>query len=159
MNIRTIGLFTVSCLAICAAWAEPASRPDFKGDWKLNVAKSDLGPMPVPTSHSMKVIHQGPGLQVATSIVGGPQGDAHYDSKYTTDGKESVNPIGPGTAKSKVTWDAGTLRINSDLDLEGAAIAVNGIWALSEDGNVLTQTAHVTSAEGEFDLKYVFEKQ
>jgi len=32
-------------------------------------------------------------------------------------------------------------------------------WSLSEGGKVLIVVSHVTVPQGEFDLKYVFEKQ
>jgi hypothetical protein len=38
-------------------------------------------------------------------------------------------------------------------------VGIKNVWTLSDDGKTLTQSAHITSAMGEFDQKLVFEKQ
>jgi hypothetical protein len=55
--------------AICAALFPAAAgrrddKPDFTGDWKLNVGKSDFGQRPGPLRASMKVSHRDPALHI-----------------------------------------------------------------------------------------------
>ena len=38
-------------------------------------------------------------------------------------------------------------------------VTTEAVWALSADGKTLTISVHFTSAMGEADQKYVFEKQ
>jgi hypothetical protein len=134
------------------------AKPNFSGDWKLNVDKSDFGPMPPPTTMTQKIDHADPDLKVSTSQ-SGPQGDISYDAKYTTDGKECTNTVGPMEAKSTVTWDGDDLAVTTDLDANGMQIKIKGKWSLSADGKTLTQSAHVNTPQGEIDMKYVLEKQ
>ena len=134
------------------------AKPNFSGDWKLNVDKSEFGPMPPPTSMTMKIDHDDPNMKVATAV-SGPQGDMSVDAKYTTDGKESINSMGPMEAKSTMNWDGDDLAVTTKLDAGGTEIAIKGKWTLSTDGKTLTQATHLTSPQGEVDLKYVFEKQ
>lgn len=147
----------VITLAMGLAGAAQA-KPNFSGDWKLNVDKSEFGPMPPPTSMSVKIDHTDPDLKVATQQ-SGAQGDMNYEVKYTTDGKESTNTIGPMEAKSTATWDSDDLIVNTKLDANGMQITIKGKWSLSADGKTLTQSSHLTSPQGEIDLKQVFEKQ
>lgn len=134
------------------------AKPNFTGDWKLNPDKSDFGPMPPPSSMSAKIDHADPDLKVSTQQ-SGAQGDMSFDAKYTTDGKESTNSMGPIEAKSTVNWEGNDLAINTKVDANGMQLAIKGKWAMSEDGKTMTQTAHFTSPQGEFDMKLVFDKQ
>lgn len=151
-------LFGLCLLAGITALAD--SKPDFSGDWKLNKEKSDFGPIPVPDSLTHKIDHKDPDLKVTTHQTGGPQGDATYEAKYTTDGKECLNQFGDQLkSKSKLTWDGAALLVNTDLDFGGTQLTIKGKWTLSEDGKVMTQTAHIESPQGAIDTTYVFDKQ
>jgi hypothetical protein len=134
------------------------AKPNFTGDWKLNADKSDFGPMPPPSAMAIKIDHDDPNLKVATTQ-SGAQGDVSYEAKYTTDGKESTNSMGPMEAKSTVNWDGDALLFSTKLEAGEMKFDAKGKWMLSEDGKTLTQTIHITSAQGEFDIKQILEKQ
>jgi hypothetical protein len=151
-------IFLTICTLALGLAAGAQAKTNFSGDWKLNVDKSDFGPMPPPTSMTSKIDHADPSMKVATSM-SSPQGEMSYDAKYTTDGKENANTMGPMEAKTTMTWDADDLTVTTKLDAGGTEIAIKGKWSLSADGKTLTQTAHVTSPQGEVDVKYVFDKQ
>jgi hypothetical protein len=151
-------ILTAACTLALGLAAAAQAKPNFSGDWKLNVDKSDFGPMPPPTTMTLKIDHADPSLKVATAAATA-QGEMNYDAKYTTDGKESTNSMGPMEAKSTMIWDGDDLAVTTKLDAGGTEIAVKGKWALSADGKTITQTAHVTSPQGEIDMKYVFDKQ
>ncbi len=133
-------------------------KTDFSGTWKLNVAKSDFGVLSGPTSRTDVVTHKDPSLSDSVTAEG-PQGKQEYNVNYTTDGKEALNKIGPREVKSTLKWAGSNLVINSkfvynDMDVTGEAT-----WALSADGKTLTINVHLSSAMGEADQKFVFEKQ
>jgi hypothetical protein len=153
-------------LALIGLWlaagaaATAQTKPDFSGDWKLNIAKSEFGQMPAPDSMSQKIDYKDPDLKVTTHAVGGPQGDVTYDAKYTTDGKECLNQFGDQIkAKSKLAWDGSTLVVDTNMDFGEMQITIKGKWTLSEDGKVLKQTAHFDSPQGSIDVTYLFDKQ
>jgi len=142
-----------------AAAAIAADKPNFSGDWKLNTAKSELGPIPPPSSMTEKIDHKDPDMKVSTSSVGGPQGDLNYELKYTTDGKECVNHIGDSELKSTVNWQGDALAIHTKADFGQGEMDIKGNWTLSSDGKTLKQTAHIETPQGPLDLTYIFDKQ
>lgn len=151
-------LFCCAIAGLALGAGQAQAKPNFTGDWKLNAAKSDFGPMPPPEKLTMKIDHKEPNINVKQAQ-SGPQGDMEADIKYTTDGKETTNTIGPMEAKSTATWEADVLVISTKLNLGGTDLTIKGKWTLSEDGKTLTNAAHIVSPQGEIDITYVLEKQ
>ena len=134
------------------------TKPNFSGTWKLNVAKSDFGPLPAPDSRVDVIVHNDPTIKDDVNQTGG-QGDFTGTINYTTDGKEATNKMGPLEVKSTLGWEGSHLVVNSKLMLNDAEITIKGVWTLSDDGKTLTQDAHINSPMGELDTKTVFDKQ
>jgi len=136
------------------------AAPNFSGEWKMNASKSDFGPMAAqaPEVLTRSIKHADPVLEIATYSKGA-QGEIKTQLKYTTDGKESVNKLPNGDAKGTAKWQGDHLVIESTREAQGMQIKQADTWTLSEGGKVLTVASHVTIPQGEFDLKYVFEKQ
>jgi hypothetical protein len=149
MGAITLGLSLAGALS---------AKPNFTGDWKLNVDKSEFGPFPPPTSMTMKIEHADPDMKVASSQ-SGQQGDISYDAKYSTDGKETANTIGPMEMKSTAVWEADDLIVTTKFEANGAEIVIKSKWTLSQEGKVLTQNAHITGPQGDVDVAYVMDKQ
>lgn len=146
-------------LCCSAAMSASSEKPNFSGTWKLNLADSDLGPMPAPKEMILKIVHKDPDLIVTTLISGGPQGDLNYEAKYTTDGKETVNRLAGHDAHCTVTWDHDTLLLKTTADFGAGTVTIESRWNLLQDGKVLKQSAHVSAAQGSFDPTYVFDKE
>jgi len=160
MNRR---VFALSAIVAAACFAAPAdSKPDFSGDWKLNVDKSNFGPMPGPESSTRKIVHKDPDVAVTTTQTGGPQGDMTTDVKFTTDGKEVTNviktPNGDIEIKTTGTWDGKDIKTNNKLNIQGMDITSEERMALSDDGKVLTNTQKISTPQGDFEVSLVFEK-
>ncbi len=139
-------------MTILAAGAQAA--PNLTGVWKLNLAKSDYGPVPQPEVMTRTINHNDPSLQLST-YQKGAQGDVTTELKYSTDGKPSENKGSKGTAK----WDGDKLNIEYVRDFNGTEIKGHEVWNLSADGKVLTINNHLTAPQGEFDITLVFDKQ
>jgi hypothetical protein len=135
------------------------SKPNFSGTWKLNVAKSDFGPVPAPDSRTDVIDHSDPVLKVNTSLVGGPQGNMDAISNYTTDGKEATNHMGPREVKATIVWDGAKLVYNGKTTFQDAELTIKSIWTLSDDGKTLTQNVHFTTPMGEADQTLIYDKQ
>ena len=144
--------FTVVALSAMTLLA----GPNFSGAWKLNLAKSDLGPAPAPEFMIRTITHNDPVLQISNHQKGA-RGEATTILKYTTDGKpaENTNPPSKGTVK----WDGDKLVVDSVRDFQGAELKSHDVWTLSADGKTLTVNSHAVVPQGEFDLVYVFDKQ
>jgi hypothetical protein len=147
-----------AALAMVLSMAGAAhAKPNFTGDWKLIVDKSDFGPMPPPASATAKVAHAEPEVKMTVKQVG-DQGEMEYSSTYSTDGKETSNTFGPMETKSTAAWEGEVLVVNTKLDVNGSEVKLIQKWTLSEDGKTLRQATHVVSPQGEFDMVSVYEK-
>ena len=143
-------------LPLVGVFAQP--KTDYSGTWKLNVAKSDFGPLPGPDSRTDVITHKDPSLSNHVTAEGA-QGKQEFTFKFTTDGKEAVNTVGPREIKSTVKWSGSNLVINSKFVSNGSDVLSEATWVLSSDGKTLTVSTHFTSSLGEADQKFVFEKQ
>ena len=146
-------------LAVVALAALPVlAKPNFSGDWKLNVSKSSFGQMPAPSGMTNKITHEDPKL---TSHVkqSSERGDFEFDSTYTTDGKECSNDMFDNPVKSTLKWDGDTLLIDAKGKFGDNEFTMQDKWTLSDDGKTLTIIRHFKSSMGEDDHKLVLEKQ
>ena len=151
-------------LAIVAVipFALPAdTKPDLSGEWKLNLDKSNFGPMPPPETETRTIQHADPSLSVKSVRTGG-MGDLTTEMNFTTDGKESVNkietPNGAIEIKTTMNWKGKVLVAKSKLDVQGMEINSVDHWELSDDGKTLTVNQKVTTPQGDFEASQVFEK-
>lgn len=149
-------ILAAGLLLLCAAIS--MATPNFSGDWKMNVAKSDFGQMPPPTSGSQKITHEDTNIKVV-STWSGDQGEMTIDATYTTDGKECANKSPMGDSKSTLKWDGDVLVIETKADFQGNTATITSRWSLSEDGKTLTEKAHFSSSMGEGDMTAVYDKQ
>jgi hypothetical protein len=160
-SIRRAGRLTTFLLFGLAALltaVQAQAKPNFTGDWKLNVSKSEFGPLPAPNSRTDKIKHDDPALKITTTQ-SGQNGDVTFDLSYTTDGKESTNEIRGNPMKSTSKWDGDTLLIETKASFGGNDITLADKWTVSADGKVLTINRHIVSPMGELDQKTVLEKQ
>ena len=149
----------VFAIALFAVTALAADKPNFSGEWVMDAAKSEFGPMPPPDSMTRKVEYNDPVLTVTQAQTGGAQGDQTTTSKYSTDGKESVNNMAGNEVKSTATWQGNSLVIASKLEVQGNELSLTSKWSLSEDGKVLTDVWHISTGQGDFDITYVMNKK
>jgi hypothetical protein len=149
----------VALLGILALIALPAiAKPNFTGDWKLNTAKSDFGPMPPPSSMTEKITHDDPKLKVAISQ-STDRGDFDFEVNYTTDGKECTNEFRGNEMKSTLKWEGDTLVVDTKGRFGDNDVTMQDKWKLSGDGKTLTVSRHFSSSMGEADQTLVLEKQ
>ncbi|HLH00305.1 MAG TPA: hypothetical protein VKX49_28630 [Bryobacteraceae bacterium] len=142
-----------------AAGASAATHANYSGTWKLNIEKSDFGPLPPSNSRTDIIQHTDPMLKDSVSD-DGAQGKQEYVLAMTTDGKEATNKAGELEVKNTASWDGANLVVDTKLSFQGTDVAVKATWVLSPDGKTLTQNAHITAgALGEADQKFIFEKQ
>lgn len=129
--MKTIFRALLACL-LFASSAAAAERPNFSGDWKMNAASSTFGPVPPPTSISRKITHVEPSLTIIED-----QTSAHVTSS--------------------AVWDGSVLVVVSNVAEVG--VQFTDRMSLSEDGKTLISSVHITSAQGDLDLKVVFDRQ
>jgi hypothetical protein len=150
------------CFIVAAAFAatflaaQSQAATNFSGEWKLNLAKSDYGPIKefAPEFMLRTIKHADPALQISTHSKG-PQGETTTELKYTTDGALCENKGSKGTAK----WDGDKLTIDYVRDMHGTDLKSHEVWSVSPDGKTMTVNSHLTAPQGEFDIIFVFDKQ
>jgi hypothetical protein len=162
MNRKSFLLALAAVAGFAFGMGQAQAKPNFTGDWKLNVEKSNFGPMPGPDKMTMKVDHKEPELSVHTAQ-SGAQGDMENDVKYTTDGKETKNtlntPGGQVDAKSTAVWEGDSLLITTKVEANGQEIVIKSTYTLSEDGKTMTNVAKIATPQGELEMTYVMNKQ
>jgi hypothetical protein len=134
------------------------AAPNFSGTWKLNTAKSEFGQLPPPEKFLRTITHHDPSMKYKTEQAG-PQGEFTTEVTCTTDGKECTNQYPQGAAKSTMKWEGDTLVVDSKRTIQDNELTFKEKWSLSGDGKTITINFHVSGGFGEFDLKYVLEKQ
>ena len=149
------GLACAAVLTITPAMA--AGKPDFSGEWKLNIDKSNFGPMPPPTSMTQVIVHAEPQLKVTTNQ-DGAEGASTTNATYTTDGKESKNDFRGNETKSVAKWDGDSLVIDTKVDFQGTEITLKAVWKMADDGKSLNVATKIMTPQGDFDLASVFDK-
>ena len=153
---KIIPRLLLGCLILAVS---AMAAPNFSGDWKLNLSKSEYGQVPAPESVVRSIKHQDPVLEISTHQKG-QAGDVMNSLKYTTDGKECTNTTQTGEVKGTAKWDGNKLVISSTRKIQTFDITSKETWSLSDDGKTLTILNHISlPQQGDFDVKQVFEKQ
>lgn len=160
VNEQKIWLLAIACFGLAVVMASHAdSKPNFSGEWKLNVDKSDFGPLPPPKSRTDKIDHKDQSLKIARTQTN-QQGESTSELSCTTDGKECTGTIRgvPLTLKTTVEWDGSALVFDSKGTFNGRDVQIKGKWTLSADGKTITIARHLAGQEGETDQTIVLEK-
>lgn len=152
-------LQSVLIFAALASFALAADKPNFSGEWKLNAAKSNFGPLPAPATFTRKVTHADPSITIEDTQTGTAAGDQHDTHTYTIDGKEISYQANGADVKAGLTWDGDALLINAKASVQGMDILIKDKIALSDDGKTMTDAIHIGSPQGELDMTIVFDKQ
>lgn len=139
-----------------------AGKANFDGNWVVNAEKS--------TQPQGRQGGQGGGNFVATQAANlltvvrtrtGQDGQATTTtSKYTLDGKESVNTMGRGESKSVATWsaDGKTLTIVSKSSFNGTERTSSEAWTLTS-ASELSITSTRQGQNGETKTTAVYDKK
>jgi hypothetical protein len=135
---------------------QSAVKPNFSGEWNINLAKSDFGVLPPPASIVRTITHAEPALTIV-EVQRSDLGDQNTTRKYVTDGTETSFNANGADVKSSASWTEDTLVVVSRVDAIG--VTFNDKMSLSADGKTLTSRVHITSPQGEVDLTIVFERQ
>ena len=151
--VKTLGTLLV---AVLAAPAQPSAKPDFSGEWKMNLAKSNFGALPPPEFITRNVTHAEPSLTIVEEQRPA-LGDEKVTRKYVTDGSETTFESAGTAVRTSAAWKENTLLVVSSVDQVG--LTFNDQMSLSADGNTLTSAIRISSPQGDADLTIVFDRQ
>lgn len=143
------------------------SKPNFSGTWKLNVTKSDFGPVPGPDAQTDVIEQKGDTIKINVSAES-DQGKLQYTETLTTDGREvAVSPDSPATHPAPevtmqsiaASWDGATLNVSQKLTYGTDPVTGVSHYTLSADGKTLTISSDYESPQGGASRTFVFDKQ
>ena len=153
---RSVGLMCV--LALLVGPLQGAGAVNTTGTWKLNVEKSDYGKRPKPKEVTVTIEHKEPSLKYTVTGTDGEGKPLNIQFSGAIDGKEYPLIGSPNVAKVSVKRinDRTTEAVGKSGD---GKVVENVTVAVSADGKTFTRTAKITSPEGSFTMKGVYEKQ
>jgi hypothetical protein len=125
--------------------------------WELDLSKSKLSRVHSAGTDRYKIKHSEPQLLVEHMYSSG----SIETSRYTTDGKECLPNPEHREQLAKAYWDGDTLVIEKHQETGQDRITWMFRYTLSQDGQSLAVTRHVTrnSYSADIDESLVYEKQ
>ena len=151
-------LLLVAGLAASLMVPPADAKPNFSGVWKLDLSRSEFGPLRRPKSRTDRIAHQEPSLKLNITQQG-RNGEFSYELRYTTDGRENHNDMLGNPLRSRLKWADDVLVIETQGTLNGNDVSIQDHWTLSTDGNTLTVQRHLSGSRGATEQKLVFDKQ
>ena len=139
-------------LLIAASALHAATKPNFSGDWKLNLAQSDFGKAPPPHAMSSHIEQNDSQISVV-SKTSSPEGSYSSEYKWVTDGRDNVNTVHGNEIRASVIWSGPALIANAETSVHGVALTLVDRWTLSDDGRVLTINRTVIAPQGNAEQK------
>ena len=178
-NFKVLSLLVMAALLVPAALMGQGSKANFSGSWSYNADKSNAGQQQGQTTGQAQ--GQRPGGQrmgggdfiakqdgnnlTVERTTNAPDGTANtVTSKYTLDGKESVNTTGRGDSKSTATWSTDgkklTIKTTRTMTRDGESRTTTSteVWSLT-DGKTLQIEMTMPSANGERKMTSVYNKK
>lgn len=145
------------------------SKANFAGKWALNASKSDMGQqgggrMGGFGGGDFTATQDANTLTVESTRTGQDGQTMTMTSKYSLDGKESVNTMGRGESKSTASWSADgkslTIVTTRKFERDGQSMEfkTSEVWSLSSPTS-LSIVRTMNSPNGEVKTTMVYDKK
>jgi hypothetical protein len=135
-------------------------KPDFSGEWKLNVQASTLSPIVAPVAQSgvLRVEHHEPRFTAHQTIVldGKP-----FESKFEllSDGREIATTDDRGRRTvSTLRWDGDALVVTWRIQGSAAEVTISFRYELQDGGRRLRAAEQIRGGGRDQDNLWVFER-
>jgi Tol biopolymer transport system component len=155
--MKLITLATVLALVLPVTAIAQTGKVNFAGTWTMNAEKSTMPQGGGPRMGGDITVAQEANLLTQTRT--GQDGTARV-TKYTLDGKESVNSMGGGESKSTAKWsaDGKTLTIVTTFNFDGTDRTSSSVWSLV-DAKTLSVVSTRQGQDGEVVTKLIYDKK
>lgn len=166
-SVRFLSLILVLCLIVPAFANAQAGKANFAGTWAFNADKSNLGDAgggggggQRGGGGDFKATQEANLLSVERTRTNQNGETTTTTSKYTLDGKESVNTTGRGDSKSTAKWsaDGKSLTIVTVSSFNGNERTSTEVWTLT-DAKTLSIAATRQGQNGEVKTTRVYDKK
>jgi hypothetical protein len=179
LQIALSAMIILAFLAMPYSTYAQAGKANFTGTWAFNAEKSQMGQGQGQPPQGQQPQGQGQGQGQRGGFGGGnfvakqeanlltvdrTRGDQTVTSKYTLDGKESVNSTGMGDSKSVATWSADgkvlTIVTTRTFERDGQSTTMKTTeeWSLTSPA-VLSIKSTRTSPNGDRVTTAVYDKK
>jgi hypothetical protein len=157
--MQLLSLIVVLALVAPVMIHAQAGKANFSGTWALNTEGSTLpkGGGGQRMGGSNFTVIQEANLLTRTRT---SQDGTTRVTKYTLDGKESVNTFGGGESKSTAKWsdDGKTLTIFTKLTFDGNERSSTEVWSL-KDAKTLSIISTRQGQDGEVKTTMIYDKK
>lgn len=135
---------------------QAAEAPTFAGQWKINLAKSDPGMMPLDAAYARRVTLEGNALTVAEEHgVGGDDATR----AWAIGGEPTAFDVNGAHVLSAARWDGEALVVRSRIDAQGVEILTTVRMTLEDGGNTTKLAIDGETPVGPFIATLVFDRQ
>src|SRR3954471_7126644 len=134
-------------------------KPDFSGEWTLNVQASTLSPIVAPVAQSgiLRIEHHEPKFTAHQTIVlDGKPFQSHFE--VLSDGREVVTEAGGRRIGSTLRWDRDALVFTSRIEGPNVQMTISFRYDLQEGGQRLRATEQVRGTDHDQDNVWMFER-
>jgi len=172
---QKIILIAIISLFLTTAISAQTTKPNFSGDWELDVSKSTLPDTMSVESIALKVSQTEKDLKIesATKISknnnAGMKGNVVKQTGiYSLEGKEMLTEVGSGMMAGKETRKASVMadgKLNLTLirnfkdETGDVTIKINEIWELFDAGKTLKATRYIETPRGAMNAEMFFTKK
>jgi hypothetical protein len=152
-------LAAVFCVA-GAMTLNAQQKPDFSGEWTLNLQASTLSPIVAPAAQSgvLRIEHHEPRFTGHQTIVldGKP-----FESKFEllSDGREVVTDAGGRRIVSTLRWDGDALVVTWRIQGPDVEMTISFRYDLQDGGHRLRAAEQVRGTDHDQDNTWIFERR
>lgn len=158
----------LSFLCMPLALNAQGSKANFSGKWAFNAEKSELGDQGGGRmgmgGGDLTATQEANLLTVERTRQGRDGQTVNTTSKYTLDGKESVNTMGMGESKSTANWSADgksltiVTKMSFERDGQSMEFTTTEVWTLNSPASLTIATTR-TTPNGEVKTKLAYDKK
>jgi hypothetical protein len=153
-------------LALAVPAALSAQNPDLRGNWVLDLGRSDLGQMGQALAASGMTVNISRTVSQTDSSVTftqkvdfGGQVQSEEATLITSGQPKTETQPGGETATTTASWKDGSLTVTVVAKTQMGDITANEVWTLSADGKTLTIAGVAQTPMGEVKTTQVFGKK
>ena len=156
MKRRALVVVAVVAAAVTGV-ALGAEKPDFSGQWVLDLGRSTLQ-TPGIQSGTVHIVHREPAFSFARTFV---SKDGPDEAKYelTTDGKEKVEVEGKMTTSSRLYWEGEQLVLDQKIAVRNLTATNVVHYSLSDGGRTLIAKESFRGPKLKYDNSWVFNRK
>lgn len=161
-NLMMLFALTMTLAIVMPEITRAQGKANFAGSWTMNESKSTM-PQGGGGGGGMRggrefTIAQEANLLTRTST--GQDGTQRV-SKYTLDGKESVNTMGDNESKSVASWsaDGKSLTIKTTMEFNGNTRVSTAVWTMPDEKTLSITTTSAGRDGTERKMTMVYDKK